>query len=151
MKSIEIDSGGPVMPRSKSRATVRSLVSVGSSRWSHARRTHARLGQAVVEPRGGAVAEVGADRLMDRRQHLEQDEDRADQRERTGEPVAALHRADERAHRDGEDGGQHAAQHEHAPPGQRPAAVGLRQDREELPFVAFAQTVHLDLVSFRSA
>ena len=33
MKSIEIDNGGPVMPRSKSRATVRSLVSAGSSRW----------------------------------------------------------------------------------------------------------------------
>jgi len=33
MKSMEIASGGPVMPRSKSRATVRSLVRVGSSRW----------------------------------------------------------------------------------------------------------------------
>ena len=41
MKSIEIDSGGPVMPRSKSRATVRSLVSAGSSRWPHARRRDA--------------------------------------------------------------------------------------------------------------
>ena len=33
MKSIEMNSGGPVMPRSKSRAIVRSLVSFGSSRW----------------------------------------------------------------------------------------------------------------------
>jgi hypothetical protein len=33
MKSIENDSGGPVIPRSKSRATVRSPVSDGSSRW----------------------------------------------------------------------------------------------------------------------
>src|SRR5918995_357260 len=33
MKSIEIDSGGPVMPRSKSRAAVRSRLSAGSSRW----------------------------------------------------------------------------------------------------------------------
>ena len=33
MKSIEIDSGGPVMPRSKSRATCRSVASSGSSRW----------------------------------------------------------------------------------------------------------------------
>ena len=32
MKSIEMNSGGPVMPRSKSRATVRSAVSRGSSR-----------------------------------------------------------------------------------------------------------------------
>ena len=33
MKSIEMNIGGPVMPRSKSRAIVRSLVSFGSSRW----------------------------------------------------------------------------------------------------------------------
>ena len=32
MKSIEIASGGPLMPRSKSRAMVRSLASSGSSR-----------------------------------------------------------------------------------------------------------------------
>jgi glycosyltransferase involved in cell wall biosynthesis len=32
MKSIEMNSGGPVIPRSKSRATVRSPVSDGSSR-----------------------------------------------------------------------------------------------------------------------
>jgi hypothetical protein len=32
MKSTESDSGGPVMPRSKSRATVKSPVSLGSSR-----------------------------------------------------------------------------------------------------------------------
>ena len=32
MKSIEIDSGGPLMPRSKSRAMVRSVVRRGSSR-----------------------------------------------------------------------------------------------------------------------
>ena len=67
MKSIEIDSGGPVMPRSKSRATVRSLGERRILEVAHARRAHARLGQPVVEPRRGAVAEVGADRLMDRR------------------------------------------------------------------------------------
>ena len=32
MKSIEIASGGPLMPRSKSRAMVRSPASSGSSR-----------------------------------------------------------------------------------------------------------------------
>ena len=42
MKSIEIHIGGPVIPRSKSRAIVRSLVSVGSSRWPiPGGRTHA--------------------------------------------------------------------------------------------------------------
>ena len=43
MKSIEIDSGGPVIPRSKSRATVRSAVSFGVLEVAHARRTHAGL------------------------------------------------------------------------------------------------------------
>ena len=33
MKSIESDSGGPVMPVSKARATWRSADSCGSSRW----------------------------------------------------------------------------------------------------------------------
>ena len=66
MKSIEIDSGGPVMPRSKSRATVRSLVSLRVFEVAHARRPHARLGEAVVEPGRGAVAEVRADDLVDR-------------------------------------------------------------------------------------
>src|SRR2546429_9756563 len=33
MKSIEMNNGGPVMPRSKSRAIVRSLMSPGFSRW----------------------------------------------------------------------------------------------------------------------
>src|SRR3989441_10929469 len=33
MKSIEMNIGGPVMPRSKSRAIVRSLASLGFSRW----------------------------------------------------------------------------------------------------------------------
>ena len=51
----------------------------------HARRAHAGLGEPVVEPGGGAVAEVGADRLMNRAEHLEQHEDRAGKRERTGE------------------------------------------------------------------
>ena len=32
MKSIDTDSGGPVMPRSKSLATCRSAASSGSSR-----------------------------------------------------------------------------------------------------------------------
>ena len=94
MKSIEIDSGGPVMPRSKSRATVRSLVSFGVLEVAHARRTDARLGQPVVEPGRRAVAEVGAHRLVDRREHLQQDEHHADEGERTGQAAAFLHDRD---------------------------------------------------------
>ena len=66
MKSIEIDSGGPVMPRSNSRATVRSLPSSGSSRWPMPGGLDARVGEHVVEPGGGAVAEVVADRQVER-------------------------------------------------------------------------------------
>ena len=47
MKSTEICSGGPVMPRSKSRATVRSVLSVGSSRWAMpGGRTQARVSRS---------------------------------------------------------------------------------------------------------
>ena len=47
MKSIEIESGGPVMPKSNSRATVRSLMSVGSSRWPMpGGRTHASVSRS---------------------------------------------------------------------------------------------------------
>ena len=43
----------------------------------------------VVEVRRGPAAEVGADREVQRREHLEQDEHDADRGERRGERVAA--------------------------------------------------------------
>jgi hypothetical protein len=44
MKSIETVSGGPVIPRSKSRPIVRSFVSAGLSRWpTPGGRTQARV------------------------------------------------------------------------------------------------------------
>ena len=47
IKSIEINSGGPVIPRSKSLATVRSLVSLGSSRCPiPGGRTHASVSRS---------------------------------------------------------------------------------------------------------
>ncbi len=95
----------------------------------------ARLGQPVVEPGRGAVAEVGADRLMDRREHLEQDEHDARSTSGPARLCACLHRADEHAHGDGEDRRQHAAQDEDDPPRDGERAVGLRQDAEELPLL----------------
>ena len=83
----------------------------------HARRAHAGFGEPVVEPGGGAVAEVGADRLMNRAEHLKQHEDRAGERERAGERIAALDGADEHAHRDRERRRQDASQQEADPPG----------------------------------
>ena len=68
MKSIEIDSGGPLMPRSKSRA----IGEVGSEarifEVTHAGRTHARARELVVKPRRSAAAEIRADRLVQRRE-----------------------------------------------------------------------------------
>ena len=51
-------AAGPVMPRSKSRATVRSAGERRVFEVAHARRAHARFGQPVVEPRRRAIAEV---------------------------------------------------------------------------------------------
>ena len=83
----------------------------------HARRAHAGLGQPVVEPRGGTVAQVRADRLMNRAEHLKQHEDRAGKRQRTGQRIAALHRADQHAHRDREHRRQDPSQQQGRPPG----------------------------------
>ena len=139
MKSIEMDNGGPVMPRSKSRATVKVVGQCGVFEMTHAGRPHARLGQPVVEPGGGPISEIGADRLVDRCEHLQQDEHSADKGERAGQAIAALHGAHEHAHRDGEDGRQHTAQQEQGPPDNGKPGVCLRQYREEFPLVAIAQ------------
>ena len=123
------------MPRSKSRATVRSLVSAGFSRWPMpGGRTQVSVSRsysqaAVRSPRlalsawwiglstwsrmkTAPVAASGPVRLS----------------------APALHRADEHAGRDREHGGQHPAQDEHDPPrhGQRrgrPWAVRRRASR----------------------
>ena len=103
-------------------------------------RAHACLGEAVVQPRGGAVAKVRADRLMNRTQDLKEDEDGAGKRERGRERMAALHGADEHAHRDRERRGQDAAQQENRPPCRGQRRIGLRQDGEELPLLTVGQT-----------
>ena len=104
----------------------------------HAWRADAGQGEPVVEPCGGPISEVGAHRLMNRREHLEQNEGGADQGERAGEAVAALHGANEAPHRNREHGGQHAPQEKHDPPRSREADVGFCQNAEKLPFIAFA-------------
>ena len=66
MKSIEIDSGGPVMPEVEVAGDGEVAGELGVFEVAHAGRADAGLGQSVVEPGRGAVAEVGADRLVDR-------------------------------------------------------------------------------------
>ena len=104
-----------------------------------ARRAHAGLGEPVVEPGGGAVAEVGADRLVNGAQHLQQHKDRAGKGQRSGERMAVLHRADQHAHGNGEGRRQDAAQQQHRPPGRSQPRRRLGQDGEELPFLAGRQ------------
>ena len=96
-------------------------VSFGILKVTHPRRADARLGQSIVEPRRGAVAEVGSQGLVNRRQDLQQDEHDTDQGERAAKTVALLHGADECSHRDRESRRQHASQHEDDP--QRDANV----------------------------
>jgi hypothetical protein len=106
---------------------------------THARRLHARGGEPVVEPGGGAAAEVRADRVMDRREHLEQHEHDAHEAEGPGQRLAALDGAHQRAHRHREARRQQPAQREEGPPGDREGAVGPGEDAGELPLAPRAQ------------
>jgi len=109
---------------------------------THAWWPHAGLGKPIIKPCGGSVAQVSADCLVDRGEHLKEDEDDSHEGERAREALAALHRADEQTHRDREDRGQHAAKDENRPPNPGERAICLRQDAEKLPFVALAQPKH---------
>ena len=113
------------MPRSKSRAIVRSFVRLGFSRCPMPRRPDAGGGELVVEPGRRPAAEIGADRLMNRRQHLQHYEDDADERQRSRQITAAeLDPADQPAHGDREHCRQQPAHDENDPPGDRQALVG---------------------------
>ena len=94
------------------------------------------FGEAVVEPGRGAVAQVQADGLVDGIDDLQKHEERADGRQRQGEGVVALDRADQDAHRDGEQRGQRAAEQQDGVPGARQQRVGARQHSGELDVVA---------------
>jgi hypothetical protein len=107
---------------------------------SHAGRAHARIGETIVQPRRGPIAEVGADCLMERRHDLKQDEHHAHQAQRHGETVASLDRADEHAHGDAEHGRQASTQQKQHPPGDRHRACRFGQHPEEGPFLPLAET-----------
>ncbi len=111
---------------------------------AHAGWPHACLGEPIVEPGGGAIAEVGANHGMDRGEHLEQHEPRAGEGERRRQIIMALDRANEHAHGDGEGRRQHSAQGQHEPPRACEGAIGLREDAEELPLfpIAYAADSH---------
>jgi hypothetical protein len=118
---------------------------------SHSRRAHARFRQSIVEPGGGAVAEVGTHRLMDRVEDLEQDEDRADEGERSSERRAGLDGADQHAHRDRECCRQGAAKDEENPPQRGETGIGMGKRGEELPFLPRGQEAEHDRILTQKA
>ena len=106
----------------------------------HPRRPHARFGQPVIEPGRHPAPEVGADRLVDRVEHLQEDEHHPDDRERRRQPLAPLHRPDEGPHGNGEPRRQQAAQEKDGPPGKRQPSVRPGQDGKELPLRPLTQS-----------
>ncbi len=100
----------------------------------HARRAGAGGGQLIVEPGGRAASEVRADCVMEGRQHLQQHEHHAGHAQRLRQRIAALHRADQNAHGDGEYSREQPPQHQRGPPGERERAVCLRENAEKCPF-----------------
>jgi hypothetical protein len=108
---------------------------------AHSGRANTGVGQFVVQPGGGAAAQVGADSLVERRKHLEQHEHHPDQSQGRGQRLATPDRAHEHAHGDGEHRRERAAQQEHGPPRDRQRGIGLREDGEELPLGACPETL----------
>ncbi len=101
-----------------------------------ARRPDTGFCKPVIEPRRGTVSQIGAERLMNGAQHLQQYENGAGQGERAGQRTSLLHSANQHTHGNREQSRQHSAQQESRPPARCENRVRLRQDAEELPFVA---------------
>ncbi len=106
----------------------------------HARRAHAGLGEAVVQPSRRAVAQVRAERLVNGAEHLEQHEYRPGKSQGPGERVPVLNRGDEHTHRDRERRRQGASKNEDQPPRGGKPRGRLRQNGKELPFLALGQS-----------
>ena len=108
---------------------------------THARRPDAGDGEPVVEPRRGAAPEIGANGVVHRRQHLQQDEHDPNHPQRRRQAAAPFDRADEATHRDREERRQEPAHQEEGPPGDGECAVGLGQHAREFPFVTQVQAL----------
>ncbi len=68
----------------------------------YARRANASLREPVIQPRRSAVAEIGADRCVNWREHLKQHEHQPNKRKRASETGSVLDCIDQHAHRDRE-------------------------------------------------
>ena len=141
MKSIEIDSGGPVMPRSKSRATVRSLAEARVLEVAHARRAARRPRSAGRRarrrsgrrgwrrPPGGAARAPGAARTPRRRRPAARPGRRPPCTAPTSTPMATANTA-----------GSSPASDQHHPPGhgQAPGRPWAGRRRTSTPGAAAA-------------
>ena len=105
----------------------------------HPRQAHAGQRQAVVEPRGGSVSQVGADRSVNGRQDLQRHEHGSHDSQRASEWPAILDRPYQHSYRDGEDGRQNSAQDEHGPPGRSQPRIRSLQSAEELQLLPRTQ------------
>ena len=95
MKSMFMNIGGPVHPRSKSRAVVRSLVRSPRSRWPTPSGPSVAAISRSLSTRAEVVAEQGADDLVERRGDLRDDEHDAERHQGCGQVGAVLDAPDE--------------------------------------------------------
>ncbi|MDQ6898497.1 MAG: hypothetical protein M3072_03165 [Candidatus Dormibacteraeota bacterium] len=104
---------------------------------------HAGLDQAVVQPGAGAVAEVGGEGVMNRRDRVHRNEDRRHLEQRNLDARLPLHRPGQEPDGHRERRGQRAANDDQAPPRKRGAGRNSGQDRQEAPAGAVAKRLQL--------
>ena len=115
--------------------------------WRLDRRRH----QPVVERRRRALAEVGADDLVQRADDLGGDEHDGEGDERRGERLAVGDGGDQPARCDGDRRGQRATHDEAGPPDQRLRRRGAEERAEQDPLLAPAQAFDHDASSGRTS
>jgi hypothetical protein len=102
-------------------------------------RADAAADQRLVQPGRDLVAEVLADDVLDRPDHLHRHEEHADDGEWRGQRPSRLHGADGRAHGNGKCRRQRAAEDQERPPDQCEHGICPGQDSEEPPLLPVAQ------------
>jgi hypothetical protein len=82
-----------------------------------------------------------ADRCLNGRQYLEQDEGDPNEAEGAAQAFAALNGANEQTHPNGEKRGQNAMKQNDCPPREGKASIGRWKYREEHPLLAFTKAL----------
>ena len=104
-------------------------------------RLDARVGQTIVEPGRGAVAEVGAERAVNRGEDLQQDEGGTDERQRSRERRALLNGTHKLPHSDREASGKHAAKKQDTRPDRCQRRIGAKEGCGQLRGVPLAEAL----------